>query len=98
MLEKSSTSYLGPGCREFESRHSDHKSRKSIRSLGFYLLMERLEQLNATRMSVAAASSMAANRYLRLPAQMQKSLATQVISSPYFDVTIIKIETYFSFD
>ena len=26
MLEKSSTSYLGPGCREFESRHSDQKS------------------------------------------------------------------------
>ena len=25
MLEKSSTSYLGPGCREFESRHSDQK-------------------------------------------------------------------------
>ena len=23
MLEKSSTSYLGAGCREFESRHSD---------------------------------------------------------------------------
>ena len=23
LLEKSSTSYLGPGCREFESRHSD---------------------------------------------------------------------------
>ena len=24
MLEKSSTSYLGAGCRGFESRHSDH--------------------------------------------------------------------------
>ena len=27
LLEKSSISYLGPGCREFESRHSDQKSR-----------------------------------------------------------------------
>ena len=27
MLEKSSQSFLGPGCREFESRHSDQKSR-----------------------------------------------------------------------
>ena len=76
MLEKSSTSYLGPGCREFESRHSDHKSRKSVCSLGFYLLNARLEQLNATRASVAAASSMAANLYLRPLAQMQTSLAT----------------------
>ena len=25
MLEKRSASYLGPGCREFESRHSDQK-------------------------------------------------------------------------
>ena len=46
LLEKSSTSYLGPGCREFESRHSDHKSRKSICSLGFYLLNARLERSN----------------------------------------------------
>ena len=76
MLEKSSTSYLGPGCREFEPRHSDHKSRKSVCSLGFYLLNARLEQLNATRASVAAASSMAANLYLRPLAQMQTSLAT----------------------
>ena len=37
----------------------------------------RLEQSNATQMSVAAASSMAANFYLRLPAQMQTSLATR---------------------
>ena len=35
----------------------------------------RLEQLNATRTSVAAASSMAAHLYLR-KAQMQTSLAT----------------------
>ena len=34
---------LGPGFREFESRHSDHKSRKSVCSLGFYLLNARLE-------------------------------------------------------
>ena len=46
MLEKSSQSFLGPGCREFESRHSDHKSRKSICSLGFYLLNARLERSN----------------------------------------------------
>ena len=35
---------LGAGCREFESRHSDHKSRKSICSLGFYLLNAKLEK------------------------------------------------------
>ena len=46
LLEKSSQSFLGPGCREFESRHSDHKSRKSICSLGFYLLLARLERSN----------------------------------------------------
>jgi len=40
----------------------------------------KLENLNATRMSVAAASSMAANLYLRLPAQMQTSLATRTKS------------------
>ena len=39
-------------------------------SLGFYLLNARLERLNATRMSVAATSSMAANLYLCPPAQM----------------------------
>ena len=37
---------LGAGCREFESRHSDQKSRKSICSLGFYLLNARLERSN----------------------------------------------------
>jgi len=57
MLEKSSTSYLGAGCREFESRHSDHKSRKSICSLGFSLLNARLEQSNAARMSAAGEGS-----------------------------------------
>ena len=33
MLEKSSTSYLGPGCREFESRHSDQNRQFSLRKL-----------------------------------------------------------------
>ena len=46
MLEKSSQSFLGPGCQGFLSRHSDHKSRKSICSLGFYLLNARLERSN----------------------------------------------------
>ena len=36
-LEKSSTSYLGPGCREFESRHSDQKSR--IRFCGVWTFL-----------------------------------------------------------
>lgn len=27
LLEKSSKRFLGPGCRDFESRHSDQKSR-----------------------------------------------------------------------
>ena len=55
---------LGSRCREFESPHSDHKSRKSICSLGFYLLNARLEQSNATRMSIAADGLTEANRYL----------------------------------
>ena len=76
LLEKSSTSYLGAGCREFESRHLDHKSRKSICSLGFYLLMERLEQSNAARMSTAGEGLTEPILYLRLLAQMQTSLAT----------------------
>ena len=71
---------LGAGCREFESRHSDHKT-KGEQRLSFYFMPEkRLERSNATRMSVAAASLMAANLYLRLPAQMQTSLATRTIS------------------
>ena len=30
LLEESSTSYLGAGCREFESRHSDQKCRNGL--------------------------------------------------------------------
>ena len=37
LLEESSTSYLGPGCREFESRHSDQKSR--IRLCGVWTFL-----------------------------------------------------------
>ena len=37
MLEKSSQSFLGPGCREFESRHSDQKSR--IRLCGVWTFL-----------------------------------------------------------
>ena len=37
MLEKSSQSFLGPGCREFESRHSDQKSR--IRFCGVWTFL-----------------------------------------------------------
>ena len=71
---------LGAGCREFESRHSDHKSRKSICSLGFYLLNRaRIERSNATRTSVAADGWTEANYYLRF-AQMQTSLATRTKS------------------
>jgi hypothetical protein len=46
-------------------------------------LNARLEQLNATRTSVAAASSMAANLYLRLKAQMQTSLATRTKTASF---------------
>ena len=42
----------------------------------YFLTSKRLERVNTTRTSVAAASSMAANLYLRLGAQMQTSLAT----------------------
>ena len=43
MLKESSTSYLGPGCREFESRHSDHFMVKSATNNAvalFYILGE----------------------------------------------------------
>ena len=49
----------------------------------FCLYGARLEQLNATRTSVAAASSMAANLYLRLKAQMQTSLATRTKTASF---------------
>ena len=54
LLEKSSTRYLGAGCREFESRHSDQKSR--IRFCGvwtFLFMIVRLEKSNAARTSAA---------------------------------------------
>jgi hypothetical protein len=40
------------------------------------------KNLNPTRTSVAAASSMAANLYLHLPVQMQTSLATPIYIFP----------------
>ena len=70
MLEKSSQSFLGPGCQGFLSRHSDHKSRKSICSLGFYLLNARLEQFNASQMSAAGEGLTEPILYLRQSAQM----------------------------
>ena len=36
LLEKSSTSYLGAGCREFESRHLDQKRRDGFCHLFFF--------------------------------------------------------------
>ena len=39
LLGKSSTSYLGPGCREFESRHSDQKSRLRICGVWAFLFV-----------------------------------------------------------
>ena len=38
---------------EFESRHSDQKSRNSIYCFCFFILNERFEHLNAARMSAA---------------------------------------------
>ena len=70
-FEVSSGRHLGPGCREFESRHSDHKSRKSICSLGFYLLLVRLEQLNAVRMSAAGEGLTETSLYLRLTVHIE---------------------------
>ena len=83
MLEKSSTSYLGPGCREFESRHSDQKMQEwLLPSLHFYCLIgARLEDLNATRTSVAGEGLTEPILNLRPLAQMQTSLATRVKSS-----------------
>ena len=39
MLEKSSTSYLGSRCREFESPHSDQKPESALQVLAFSLFM-----------------------------------------------------------
>ena len=53
---------LGAGCREFESRHSDHKIRGEL-LLSSYFMHEwrRLENLNAARVSAAADGSTEAN-------------------------------------
>ena len=40
LLEESSTSYLGAGCREFESRHSDHKIKGGLLP-SFYFIIEK---------------------------------------------------------
>ena len=40
-LEKSSVSYLGPGCREFESRHSDQNRQFSVRKLAVLTSIEK---------------------------------------------------------
>ena len=64
------------GCREFESRHLDQISRNGFMLFLLISLKVRLEQSNATRMSVAADGSTEPNLYLRLWAQMQTSLAT----------------------
>ena len=49
----------------------------------FCMYGTRLEQSNATRTSVAADGLTEANLYLRLPAQMQTSLATQVETASF---------------
>ena len=46
MLEKSSTSYLGAGCREFESRHSDHKRKRGLLPSLSFIAEKRLERSN----------------------------------------------------
>ena len=77
LLEKSSQSFLGAGCREFESRHSDHKIKRGQKPPLYFMLVERLEQSNATRTSVAGDGLTEPNLYLR-KAQMQTSLATRI--------------------
>ena len=58
MLEKSSTSYLGAGCREFESRHSDHKIKGGLRP-PFILcpIRDSKDPIATCRWHVAATSS-----------------------------------------
>ncbi|MBQ9838623.1 MAG: hypothetical protein IJO56_03885 [Oscillospiraceae bacterium] len=84
MLEKSSQSFLGPGCREFESRHSDQISRNGF--MPFLLISfggARLEKSNAARMSAAGEGSTEPILYLRLLAQMQTSLATRTKTASF---------------
>ena len=42
MLEKSSQSFFGAGCREFESRHLDQKTEKCLRVFGFLLFRSKI--------------------------------------------------------
>ena len=57
MLEKSSTSSLGAGCREFESRHLDQKSGMAF-AIPDFCIVERLEnQIAICRWHMAATSA-----------------------------------------
>ena len=83
MLEKSSQSFLGPGCREFESRHSDQNPLTAYAARGFCFCLgeTRIIQNAICRWHIAATSANTGGyRYLRLLAQMQTSLATRAIS------------------
>jgi len=84
MLEKSSTSYLGPGCREFESRHSDQKSR--IRLCGIWTFLFVWSETRTIKCDCPVDSRLPTARrrqhlyFLPSGKKMQTSLATRTKS------------------
>ena len=81
MLEKSSQSFLGPGCREFESRHSDQKSR--IRFCGVWAFLYVWDETRTIKRNAdeRCRRRLDGGEPLSAPlAQMQTSLATRTIS------------------
>ena len=68
--------FLPHGRNANESCHPDHKIEAELLLSFYFIPNKRLEQSNATRASVAVEGLTEANLYLRLPAQMQTSLAT----------------------
>ena len=73
MLEKSSTSYLGPGCREFESRHSDQNPLTASAVRGFcidWLKLENKIQLSGGQLIAAGLDG--SDTLILLPCQEAK--------------------------
>ena len=73
MLEKSSTSYLGPGCREFESRHSDQNPLTASAVRGFcidWLKLDNKIQLSGGQLIAAGIDG--SDTLILLPCQEAK--------------------------
>ncbi len=73
---------------EFESRHSDQKSRNSIHCFCFFLLNERFELLNATRMSVAGDGSTELHIKFSFPYEKKNANESRHLFSTYRDIDV----------